>query len=202
MLHHNSAYTCTLTTPHRTPPLPNTLHSTPRSHAVPMHIYAHRYVYTAISLRACSSAFEPSVQAYPKVQIRSSTLAVKLCCRSVASSTLAVKLCCCIVASSTLAVKLCCCIVASSTLVVKLCCCIVASSTLVVKLCCCIVASSTLAVKLCCCIVASSTLVVKLCCCIVASSKLRCDHCRSSDPFEWVEAGTLAVFFCLAGRQS
>ena len=69
-----------------------------------------------VLLRACSSAFEPSVQAYPKVQIHSITLAVKLCCRSVASSTLAVKLCCRSVASSTLAVKLCCRSVASSTL--------------------------------------------------------------------------------------
>ena len=119
-----------------------------------------------VSLRACSSAFEPSVQAYPKVQIRSSTLAVKLCCRSVALSTLAVKLCCCSVALSMLAVKLCCCSVASSML----------------------------AVKLCCRSIASSMLAVKLCCCSAATSTLRCDYCRSFDPFEWVEADTLAVF--------
>ena len=39
-----------------------------------------------VSLRACSCVFETSVQAYPKVQIRSSTLTVKLCSRSVAWS--------------------------------------------------------------------------------------------------------------------
>ena len=38
-----------------------------------------------------ASVFETSVQAYPKAQIRSSTLALKLCSRSVASSTLAAK---------------------------------------------------------------------------------------------------------------
>ena len=58
-----------------------------------------------LSLRVCLSVFETSVQAYPKVQIRSSTLAVKLCSRSVASSMLAVKLCSRSVASSTLAAK-------------------------------------------------------------------------------------------------
>ena len=51
MLYHNSVYTCIFATPPRIPPLPNTRHSTPRSHAVPMHIYAHTYAYTAIYKR-------------------------------------------------------------------------------------------------------------------------------------------------------
>ena len=46
-----------------------------------------------VSVRACTSAFETSVQAHPKVQIRSSTLALKLCSCSVALSTLAAKIC-------------------------------------------------------------------------------------------------------------
>ena len=45
-----------------------------------------------VSLRACSSVFETLVQAYPKVQTRSSTLAVKLRSCSVASSTLEAKI--------------------------------------------------------------------------------------------------------------
>ena len=57
-----------------------------------------------VSLQACASAFETSVQAHLKVQMYSSTLAVKLCSRSVASLT--VKLCCRSVAASTLAAKL------------------------------------------------------------------------------------------------
>ena len=57
-----------------------------------------------VSLRACASAFETSVQAHLKVQICSSTLAVKLCSCSVALLT--VKLCCRSVAASTLAAKL------------------------------------------------------------------------------------------------
>ena len=57
-----------------------------------------------VSPRACASAFETSVQAHLKVQMCSSTLAVKLCSRSVASLT--VKLCCRSVAASTLAAKL------------------------------------------------------------------------------------------------
>ena len=59
-----------------------------------------------VSLQACASAFETSVQAHPKVQICTSSLAVKRCSRSIASNTLAVKLCCRSVASSTLAAKL------------------------------------------------------------------------------------------------
>ena len=62
---------------------------------------------------------------------RSSTLAVNICCRSVALSTLAVKFCCRSVALSMLAVKLCCRSVALSPLVVKLyclCCRSIASS--------------------------------------------------------------------------
>ena len=59
-----------------------------------------------VPLRACASVFETSVQAHPKVQIRFSSLAVKLCSRSVASSTLAVQLCCRSIASSTLAATL------------------------------------------------------------------------------------------------
>ena len=57
-----------------------------------------------VSLRACASAFKTSVQAHLKVRMCSSTLAVKLCSRSVASLT--VKLCCPSVAASTLAAKL------------------------------------------------------------------------------------------------
>ena len=55
-----------------------------------------------VSVRVCASVFETSVQAHLKVQICSSTLAVKLC--SLASLT--VKLCCRSVAASTLAAKL------------------------------------------------------------------------------------------------
>ena len=57
-----------------------------------------------VSLQACASAFETSVKAHLKVQMCSSTLAVKLYSRSVASLT--VKLCFCSVAASTLAAKL------------------------------------------------------------------------------------------------
>ena len=90
----------------------------------------------------------------------------------------------------------------SSTLAAKLCRHSVASSTLAVKLCRRSVASSMLAVKLCCRSVASSMLAVKL---RVFScgeyskprllSKLRCDHCRSFNPFEWVAAAILSQFF-------
>ena len=59
-----------------------------------------------VSVRACASAFETSVQAHWKVQISSSTFAGKHRSRSVASSTLTVKLCCRSVAPSTLAAKL------------------------------------------------------------------------------------------------
>ena len=58
-----------------------------------------------VSLPACASIFETSVQAYMKDQINSSTLAGKLCSRTVAVSMLAVKLCSHSVALSTLAVK-------------------------------------------------------------------------------------------------
>ena len=44
-----------------------------------------------VSLGACTSIFETSSQAQTKVQIHTSSLAVKHCSRSVASSTLAVK---------------------------------------------------------------------------------------------------------------
>jgi len=57
-----------------------------------------------VSLRACASAFETSVQAHLKFQMCSRTLAAKLCSRSVASLT--VELCCRSVAASTLAAKL------------------------------------------------------------------------------------------------
>ena len=57
-----------------------------------------------VSLRACASAFATSVQADLKVQMCSSTFAVKLCSRSIASLT--VKLCSRSVAASTLAAKL------------------------------------------------------------------------------------------------
>ena len=54
-----------------------------------------------VSVRACASVFETSVQAQPEVQIRTSSLAVKLCSRS--EALLTVKLCCRSVAASTLA---------------------------------------------------------------------------------------------------
>ena len=38
MLYYNSVYTGLFTTPLRIPALPNALHSTPRSHAVPIHM--------------------------------------------------------------------------------------------------------------------------------------------------------------------
>ena len=129
-----------------------------------------------VSLRACLSAFKPSVQAYPKVQIRSGMLAVKVCCRSVASSMLAVKNCCRGVASSMLAVKVCCRRVASSML----------------------------AVKVCCHSVPLSMLVEIVCCRSVASSTPCCEHCRSFDPFEWFEIYTYVhsqFSFFLAGRR-
>ena len=74
----------------------------------PIHIHASMPVYNKLhhfhceraqsfsaSVREVSlpaSVFEALVRAYPKIQIRSSTVAVKLCSRSVASSTLAAKL--------------------------------------------------------------------------------------------------------------
>ena len=57
-----------------------------------------------VSVQACASAFETSVQAHLKVQMCSSTLAVKLCSRSIASLT--VKLPARSVPASTLAAKL------------------------------------------------------------------------------------------------
>ena len=59
-----------------------------------------------VPLRVRASVYETLVQAHLKVQTRSSSLAVKLCSRSVASSTLAVQLCCRSVSSSTFAAKL------------------------------------------------------------------------------------------------